>query len=218
MTSLRSKTIQSGNCLLRTYVRGEVVVVYKTKEDFGGLSNMASGYPLQINGVRILTTEALYQACRFPYLPNIQREIISQHSPMTAKMKSKPHRKNSRPDWDEVRHKIMRWCLRVKLAQNYEKFAYLLLATHDRPIVEQSYKDDYWGAKLADETGEVLIGQNVLGRLLMELRENLKEDSDGTLKTVPALGIPDFFLLGTPIETVTTHTSSHDQKEQPALF
>ena len=42
----------------------EVVVVYKTKEVFGGLSNMASGYPLQINGVCILTTEALYQACR----------------------------------------------------------------------------------------------------------------------------------------------------------
>lgn len=65
MTS-RSSVAQPANSLLRTYVRSEVVVVYKTKEDFGGLSNMASGYPLQINGVRILITEALYQACRFP--------------------------------------------------------------------------------------------------------------------------------------------------------
>jgi ribA/ribD-fused uncharacterized protein len=217
MTS-RSSIDQPENRLLRTYVRGDVVVVYKTKEDFGGLSNMASGYPLQINGVRILTTEALYQACRFPHLPEVQREIIGQHSPMTAKMKSKPYRKDSRPDWDEVRYKVMRWCLRVKLAQNYTEFGRLLLATRDRPIVEQSRKDDYWGAKLADEVGDTLIGQNVLGRLLMELREKLKDDADGMLKMVSPLGIPNFLLLGKPIDTVTARSSDNGQKPQNALF
>lgn len=217
-TSRRSNSDHTENSLLRTYVRGEVVVVYKTREDFGGLSNMASGYPLQINGVRILTTEALYQACRFPHMPEVQREIIKQHSPMTAKMKSKPHRKDSRSDWDEVRYKVMRWCLRVKLAQNYEEFGRLLLATRDRPIVEQSRKDDYWGAKLTDEIGDTLIGQNVLGRLLMELREKLKDDADGALKTVPPLGIPDFLLLGKPIEIVTSRSSSDGQKPEPSLF
>ncbi len=217
MTS-RSSIDLPKNSLLRTYVRGDVVVVYKTKDDFGGLSNMASGYPLQINGIRILTTEALYQACRFPHLPEIQREIIGQHSPMTAKMKSKPHRKNSRLDWDEVRYKVMRWCLRVKLAQNYAEFGRLLLATRDRPIVEQSRKDDYWGAKLADESGETLVGQNVLGRLLMELREKLKEDSEGSLETVLPLGIPDFLLLGRPIEAITARETSREQKDQSTLF
>lgn len=214
----RSSIHQPPKSLLRTYVRGEVVVVYKTKEDFGGLSNMASGYPLQINGVRILTTEALYQACRFPRMPEVQREIIGQHSPMTAKMKSKAHRKNSRPDWDEVRYKVMRWCLRVKLAQNYEEFGGLLLATHNKPIVEQSRKDDYWGAKLIDKTGETLVGQNVLGRLLMELREQLKGDAEGVLKTVPPLSIPDFMLLGKPIETVAARSTGNGQKPQSELF
>lgn len=214
----RSSINQPESSLLRTYVRGEAVVVYKTKEDFGGLSNMASGYPLQINGVRILTTEALYQACRFPHMPEVQREIIGQHSPMTAKMKSKPHRKDSRPDWDDVRYKVMRWCLRVKLAQNYEEFGQLLLATCDRPIVEQSRKDDYWGAKLADEAGDTLIGQNVLGRLLMELREKLKDDAEGALKTVPPLNIPTFLLLGKPIEVVTSSCSDNGQKPQSVLF
>lgn len=217
MTS-RASPDQPDSSSLRTYVRGEAVVVYKTKEDFGGLSNMASGYPLQINGVRILTTEALYQACRFPHMPEIQREIIGQHSPMTAKMKSKPYRKDSRPDWDDVRYRVMRWCLRVKLAQNYDEFGLLLLATRDRPIVEQSRKDDYWGAKLAGETGDILIGQNVLGRLLMELREKLKHDVDGALKTVPPLGIPDFLLLGKPIGIVTARNSGSGHEPQPALF
>lgn len=218
MTSLPSNTDRTENCLLRTYVRAEVVVVYKTKEEFGGLSNMASGYPLQINGIRILTTEALYQACRFPHLPEVQREIIGQHSPMTAKMKSKPHRKDSRPDWDDVRYKVMRWCLRVKLAQNYEEFGRLLLATRDRPIVEQSRKDNYWGAKLADQGGDTLIGQNVLGRLLMELREKLKNDVEGALKAVRPLGLPDFLLLGKPIETVTASGPGNGQKQPPVLF
>lgn len=214
----RSSVDQPEKSQLRTYVRSEVVVVYKTKEAFGGLSNMAAGYPLQINGVCISTTEALYQACRFPHMPDVQREIIGQHSPMTAKMKSKPHRKNSRPDWEEIRHKVMRWCLRVKLAQNYEEFGRLLLATRNQPIVEQSRKDDYWGAKVVDDAADTLVGQNVLGRLLMELREKLKDDTEGALKTVPPLGISDFVLLGKPIETVTANSSSSGKKPQSELF
>lgn len=202
--------------ILRTYQRAEVVVVHKTKESFGGLSNMASGFPLRVNAVRILTSEALYQACRFPHLPEVQREIIGQHSPMTAKMKSKPHRKESRSDWDQVRTKVMRWCLRVKLAQNYEEFGRLLLATKDRPIVEQSRKDDYWGAKVVGVADETLIGQNILGRLLMELREQLKSDSDGTLKTVPPPHIPDFLLFDKPIETVSAYRITREPEGRQA--
>lgn len=201
---------------LRTYQRAEAVVVYKTKEDFGGLSNMASDYPLLVNGVRLLTSEALYQACRFPLLAEVQREIIDQKSPMTAKMKSKPHRSKTRPDWDSVRFKIMRWCLRVKLAQNYNKFGNLLLSTDDKPIVEQSRNDDYWGAKVVD--GDItLIGQNVLGRLLMELRERLRQDTQSQLLTVEPLSIPDFLLLGNPIEAVTGNVSA-STKLQSTLF
>ena len=203
--------------LLRTYSRMDVVVFYKTKESFGGLSNMASGYPLNIHGVRIPTSEALYQACRYPHLPDVQKEIIGQHSPMTAKMKSKPHRNDSRPDWDEVRYKIMRWCLRVKLAQHYKEFGRLLLATRDRPIVEQSRKDDYWGAKVVDEVGETLVGQNVLGRLLMELREVLKTDADEALKVVPPLSIPDFLLLDKPIGEVTSKARGPDDVQGALL-
>jgi predicted NAD-dependent protein-ADP-ribosyltransferase YbiA (DUF1768 family) len=105
---------------IQTYHRAECIVFLKTKERFGGLSNMAAGYPLLVNGIRILTSEALYQACRFPHKPDIQKLIIEQASPMAAKMKSKnkSHHKYSREDWYAVSIQIMRWCLRVKLAQN----------------------------------------------------------------------------------------------------
>lgn len=185
---------------VRSYERSESVVFLKTKESFGGLSNMAGGFPLRVNGILILTSEALYQACRFPHLPDVQRLIIGERSPMTAKMKSKPHRRDSRPDWDHVRVRIMRWCLRVKLAQNWRSFSELLLETGERPIVEESRKDGFWGAKPVDD--RTLVGVNVLGRLLMELREAVKAEGRDVLLRVEPIAIPDFLLGGRPIETV----------------
>ena len=184
-----------------TYPRATSIIFLKTNEAFGGLSNMASGFPVCVNGFQIRTCEALYQACRFPHRPDVQRRIIDERSPMTAKMRSKAFRKESRSDWDAVRVKIMRWCLRVKLAQNWRAFSDLLLKTADRPIVEQSRKDDFWGAKPIDE--RTLVGRNVLGRLLMELREAVKAEGRDSLLLVQPLAIPDFMLGGRPIGIVT---------------
>lgn len=208
---MTSSTDNHGRYPVQEYLRPESVVFLKTKEKYGGLSNMAGGFPLQVNGVQILTSEALYQACRFPHLPEVQQLIIEQKSPMSAKMKSKPHRHNTRPDWesanpslDDVRVKVMRWCLRVKLSQNWESFSQLLLETGDRHIVEQSRKDDFWGAKPVDD--QTLLGANVLGRLLKQLRRELIEAVKGhlleSLQVVKPLPIADFFLYGHPIEEI----------------
>jgi ribA/ribD-fused uncharacterized protein len=190
-----SKTVE-----VRTYDPAEAAVFCKTTERFGGLSNMAGGFLLRVNGINILTSEALYQACRFPHLPEVQRLIIDQRSPMTAKMKSKPYRDQSRADWDSVRVRIMRWCLRVKLAQNWATFGDLLRSTDNLPIVELSRKDDFWGAK-PQEDGR-LVGMNVLGRLLMELREQLKQENGEDLKRVEPVPIADFLLYEKPIGVV----------------
>ncbi|MGF6633871.1 NADAR family protein [Paraburkholderia sp. MM6662-R1] len=185
---------------IRSYSRHESVVFRKTNEEYGGLSNMAPNFPLLVAGVRIRTSEALYQACRFPHLPEVQRLILEQTSPMTAKMKSKPYRPQSREDWDAINFKVMRWCLRVKLAEHWEAFGDLLLATGQRDIVEESSKDAYWGA-LHIGNG-VYRGENVLGRLLMRLRERLTKEPEA-LRTVEPLPIPQFLLLGKSIDTVT---------------
>lgn len=186
------------------YQRHECAVFLKTNEGFGGLSNMAGGYPLSMNGIRILTSEALYQACRFPHMPDVQKLIIGQSSPMTAKMKSKPYRKDSRPDWDEIRVQIMHWCLRVKLVQNWEKFSALLLSTGNRPIVEESYRDPFWGAKPVDS--ESLVGVNVLGQLLTELRDELKGPDVDILRVIEPPAFPKFLLIGKPIGAIRCPT------------
>lgn len=90
---------------------------------------------------------------------------------MHSKMAAKPFRMNTRGDWLSVRVAIMRWVLRVKLKQHHREFGLVLIETGDLPIVEESSKDQFWGARRSPDG--VLVGANVLGRLLMELRGEL---------------------------------------------
>lgn len=173
---------------------------------------MAPGFPILVAGYRFKTSEALYQACRFPHLPEVQEMILKEGSPMTAKMRSKPFRKESRPDWEEVRVPIMRWCLRLKLIENWNNFSNLLLATGERPIVEDSRRDRYWGA-VRQDNGR-LEGQNVLGRLLMELRDKLRSDPL-KLQVVAPPKVPRFEIMGEMmnlIECNSTSSSNHSQE------
>lgn len=184
---------------IRTYERESSVVFLKTKDLFGGLSNMAAGYPIVINDTVVLTSEALYQSCRFPHLPDVQRLIISKNSPMTAKMVSKPYLDQSRVDWLRMRVRIMKWCLTCKIVQNWDRFSTLLLETQDLPIVEQSRKDKFWGA--VPENDSTLVGANVLGRLLMELRELARAGE--IIDSVPPPEVDNFLFLGKEISTVS---------------
>ena len=183
----------------RIYRVDECVSFRKTNEEFGGLSNMAGGYPVVVNGINVRTSEALYQAMRFPDYPDIQQEIIEQKSPMTAKMVAKKYRAvKTRADWDQKRIAIMKWSIRVKLLQNIDTFGSLLLKTGDKSIVEESRKDQFWGAIKAND--KVLEGTNALGRLLMELREVYK--NRGKFDTINPPRIDNFKLYGKDIHII----------------
>ena len=183
----------------RIYNLSDVITFSNTKGKFGGLSNMAPGYSLFINEVIIPNSEALYQSCRFPLFPDIQQEIIKQKSPMDAKQIGRKYIDHTRQDWDEVKFQIMKWCLLVKLVQNWESFGGLLKSTGEKPIVEYSTKDKIWAA--TPQEPNKLIGVNALGRFLMEIREkyvlpNLKPTN------VKPLNIPAFNLFNHAIEQV----------------
>mgnify|MGYP002784870202 CR=1 FL=1 len=160
---------------------------------------MASGYPLRLGDIDVPSSEALYQACRFPHIPALQYEIIKQKSPMSAKMVGKPHRQESRADWDLIRVRIMRWCLRVKLAQNWKRFGQALLETDDLAIVEWSRHDTFWGT--VKQPGGKLVGINALGRLLMQLRSLLRESCQELVVVEPPR-LPNFLLLERPIPVI----------------
>ena len=183
----------------RIYNPKEVISFRKTTEAYGGLSNMASGYGLYINDLIIPSSEHLYQAMRYPLLPEIQHEIISQDNAMKAKMVSNKFKdKYSRQDWDKVKFKVMSWVLEVKLAQNWEKFSQLLLSTGDKPIVEYTKEDKIWGASTINGN---LEGVNALGRLLMAIRHEYVMPNN-RIYCVDPVNIPAFLLYNTPIGIV----------------
>lgn len=193
----------------RIYNSSEVIAFKSTKEEFGGLSNMAPGYSLRVNDVIIPSAEALYQACRFPLFPHIQEEIINQNSPMTAKMISRKYNDHTRQDWEEVKYEIMYWVLKVKLSQNSEKFSNLLGKTGNTPIVELSHKDKDWA--VVPVGNNTLKGKNALGRLLMQLRsEYIHKNND--IDCVAPININGFMLYGSEIETVCNPEMEFENK------
>ena len=90
----------------------------------------------------------------------------------------------------------MAWALRVKLAQNQDAFGDLLRSTGDRPIIESSARGDFWGAIPTDDGR--LRGENVLGRLLSELRRKWIEAPEA-MQVVDPPELPDWRLLDKPV-------------------
>ena len=184
--------------------RNESVVFRATKDRWGGLSNMAAGFPLLVNGHLFRTSEALYQALRYADDVSedgvlIQELIRQEKSPMAAKMVSKKYSGLTRDDWDFARVKIMDWCLRAKLHAYWDKFGQLLLATGSLPIVEESHKDRFWGAVAVRGNNDVLEGENTLGHLLTRLRSHVTEGRRPNIDELPTSGMT---LLGLPPRSV----------------
>jgi len=159
------------------------VIIRGVKEDNGWLGNM-SPHKIMYEKACWLTAEALFQALRFPMGAvndegeNIREIIRAQRSPMAAKMKAKSGKAQMiiKPMGNEDLDN-MRMVLRLKFKCNRNPLERDLLATGDRFIVEDCSKRPrgsglFWGAKrLPDGTWE---GTNMLGKLLMELRTEIR--------------------------------------------
>lgn len=185
----------------RVYNISEVVSFAKTSGRYGGLSNMAAGYPLFVNETNIPFVEVLYQTCKFPLMPAIQQRIAVESNPMRAKMISREYQAFARQDWDQIKFRVMEWCVRLKLLQNWDAFSELLLSTGDKMIVEYSIKDGVWGA-IPDGNG-LLVGINALGRILMKLRQEI-EEGNFQKDYLDAPIITGFLLYGKKIGRVYT--------------
>ena len=175
----------------KVYTPMECAVFKRTKDRFGALSNMASGYPIFINDFVIPSSENLYQAMKFTSFPDAQRQILMERSPMGSKIIATKFPTNMvRSDWHSIKVDVMWWCLRLKLLSNPDRFLAQLGLTEGMNIVELSSKDKFWGTVMI---GASLVGTNILGQLLEQLR------SDGMpLKTPPS--VCDFMIIGENVE------------------
>lgn len=181
----------------RRYKLDEAAAFRNTRETFGAFHNPAAGFPLIVEGIEIGSSEAYYQAMRFPDAPDIQRAVLAETVPIQSKRKAYEFLEVSRDDWFSVNVAVMRHALRLKLSQHRTTMLGLFERSAGMPIVEVSTRDAFWGAK--PEADGIAVGQNVLGRLWMELRQELELDPHAYLEGVEAPDFPGFTLLGRKI-------------------
>ncbi|HEY8559475.1 MAG TPA: NADAR family protein [Pyrinomonadaceae bacterium] len=144
-----------------------VINFYSTKDAYGCFSNFAA-HPFKIDGKVWKTSEHYFQAQKFAGTEH-EEELRLVASPMVVARMGRSRQRPLRKDWETVKDDIMREALRAKFTQN-EKLKKILLETGDATLVEHTTNDSYWG------DGGDGSGKNMLGKLLMELREELRNE------------------------------------------
>ena len=143
----------------------------------GWLSNM-SPYKIAVDDIFWKTAEAYFQSLRFAPDDTVRETIRMQKSPIAAKMVAKQNRSRMVVvPMNEQDVENMRITLRLKFRCNQIPLEDNLLLTGDRTIVEDcsGRKTDsgaFWGTY--ELPNGLLYGRNMLGKLLMELRSELK--------------------------------------------
>eukprot|EP00347_Sterkiella_histriomuscorum_P005823 403355134 len=146
----------------------KVINFYKSDDKETGHMSNFSRHQLEYKGKQWATSEHAFQVQKF-YDDEIQERIRACKTPMLAAKLGRDRTLPRVDNWDGVRNEIMFEILVAKFTQN-ENIKQKLLATGDAILVEHTANDDYWGDN-GDGTG-----QNVLGKLLMRLREKLMQD------------------------------------------
>ncbi len=159
---------------MRIYNRDEVCSFRFTRAAWGAFSNFAPlTAPIAAGPWQFRTSEAVYQAAKFGAAPDVQQRIARAPTAREAAAIGRGTSAGLDPDWNAQRVNVMRWVLRTKREANADQIDAALAATGERAIVEVSTRDAWWGAKPA---GDSYRGENVLGRLWMELRQQLRDD------------------------------------------
>ena len=137
------------------------------EQDFYVLSNF-SAFEITWRNKHFVTSEHAYQWEKFNGTGNdtILHGIRAARSAHAAFKKAEEFRQYRRADWDDVKVDIMRCILCAKVEQ-HEYVRRKLLESGDRDLVENSWRDDFWG------TGPHGDGQNMLGELWMQIRAEL---------------------------------------------
>ena len=138
------------------------ILFYEGKHYY--LSNFSS-FMVEWMGALWPTSEHAYQAAKFQDM-RIRKRIRRATSAHEAKKLARRHANEIRADWDEIKVGVMRQILTAKL-QQHTFIRDMLVGTGDAKLVENSPKDSFWGR------GPDWEGENHLGRIWMELRDNL---------------------------------------------
>jgi ribA/ribD-fused uncharacterized protein len=123
------------------------------------LSNM---YPCTIvtkDGGIFTCTESAYQA-------NKKTPYVKEFSALNGFQAKKASKLISvRPDWEQVRVQVMKELLELKFAKG-SPLAKRLISIQEEIVEDNTWDDTFWGKFDG-------VGENMLGKLLMEVRQSL---------------------------------------------
>lgn len=169
---------------IEEYPASQCAPFCKVAEKWGVFSNFGVT-PVKIEGVEFSCVEKLFQCIKFYNNPEAARDIFSAAG-LTIKRKANKWYKagETRDDWGKILVDAMKYCLNLKYSQ-VAPFKQALEDSKGLFIVEDQTtfakkQADTWGCKLV---GDKYVGPNLMGRLLMELRDN------GLFEVQPVPGI-----------------------------
>lgn len=159
------------------YPADQTVSFCKTDQEWGIFSNFAQT-PIVADGVTFPCAESLFQIMKFT--DSVARRDIFAQRGQKLKMRAKHYEKTVgvRPVWGQLLVHALKYCLMLKYEQS-PTFRAELERSRGRFIVEDQTTfrkpADTYGAKLSPD-GKLWSGPNLMGRLLMELRDNGRLD------------------------------------------
>lgn len=131
---------------------------------------LSNFWPCEItyNGYNYKSTEHAYQAAK-----TIDKEdhdyVATAKTPAATKKAGRNVR--MRQDWDQVKDQVMLDVVRLKFQD--EDLRAALLETGDAELIEgNTWGDIYWGVCGG-------VGQNKLGKILMQVREEIRRELEG---------------------------------------
>lgn len=137
--------------------------------EFAFLSNF---YPSTFMhyGIVYPTNEHFFQAMK---TTDLKEKLAIADAPTPGIAKRLGRTVNLRPDWELIKDDMMRLGLVLKFKKpNLRK---KLLATGDAELIEgNTWHDNTWGSCTCEKCGNK--GENRLGKMLMDLRDELQED------------------------------------------
>lgn len=140
---------------------------YRATGEYGYMSNLYLS-EIVFEGKTFRSSEDAYQYGK-PRALAVAAWLISAPNPRLVALAAHALlRYDVRPDWNAIKVPRMQEVLRAKFTQ-YPDLAGKLIATGDATLIEESNIDAFWGI------GKRGNGKNMLGVLLMELREELKK-------------------------------------------
>lgn len=127
-----------------------------------------SSFQVEYKGKIYPTSEHAYQSSKFVKTDKeLAERIRNAKSAHEAFKLAEANKDKKEKNWDDIKLKVMKEILICKVTQ-HEYVMKKLLQSGDREIVEDSWRDSYWG------WGEEKKGSNMLGKLWMEVRKEIR--------------------------------------------